>query len=145
LTLAGWCKMHSGCLKSAQVTSRCTTDIRSGSRTHLGIWSVLGQMWTMNWNRIWAVTNDVWQVHKNTSTEKNEYWKYSRVSFTSFKMPTILCTHYNSRKRNEGIWLVTEISRDFLCSQSRHTIGAKRLNLGFFCPHVCDYHILKIL
>ncbi len=27
-----------------------------------------------------------------------------------------------------------------------HTIGAKRLNLGFFCPHVCGLsHILKIL
>jgi len=27
-------------------------------------------------NSVWAVTNDVSQVHKNTSTDKNPYWAF---------------------------------------------------------------------
>ncbi len=40
----GWCEMHSG---------------------------ILGWMWTLNWNSTWAAADDVSQVHKNTSTDKN--------------------------------------------------------------------------
>ncbi len=32
-------------------------------------------MWTLNWNSTWATTDDVSQVHKNTSTDKNAYWE----------------------------------------------------------------------
>jgi len=63
-------KMHSGIpgwLKSTQITSRCILDKRGGSRTHPGIWTVLA-MWTLNWNRSWAATDDV--VQTKTHIEK---------------------------------------------------------------------------
>jgi len=36
-------------------------------------------MWTLNCNSTWAVTDDVSQVHKNTSTDKNAYWETAIV------------------------------------------------------------------
>ena len=59
--------MHSGilgCPKSTKTSSRCILDKTGGACTHPGIWTVLGWMFTLNWNHTWAATDDVSQEHK---------------------------------------------------------------------------------
>ena len=76
-SIAGsWCEIPSAiaaCPKSTQVTIQWRLDKMGGARPHPGIWTELGGMWTLNWN--WTATDDVSQVHKNTSTDKNADWE----------------------------------------------------------------------
>ncbi len=71
-------------------------------------------MWTLNWNSTWATTDDVSQVHKNTSTDKNAYWETawkSESDNTKFNTPAPHshlrpCNTNESHDTGERKWLI---------------------------------------
>ena len=57
-----------------------TSHLRSildkmGGATHPGMWSVLVWMRSLNWNCTWSLSDDVSEIHKNTSIDKYAYWE----------------------------------------------------------------------
>lgn len=64
---------------SSEVTTQCMLGKMGGARIHPGIYLYLAKCGLFNWNSTWAATDDVSQVHKNTSPDKNADWESARV------------------------------------------------------------------